>query len=426
MKVLVATVGGTLTPIETAIDSLSPAHAAFICSQSSGANADSLVGRVKHAGGKAEKVLLQYEDDFEHCYRESLKVLSTLREAHPDADVTADYTGGTKTMSAALVSAAMDIPGVQLSLVTGVRFDNVRVAQGTQSLRPMQTGGIAANRLKRAALDSFARYDYVPAMALLREALAQPGLPADAAAELQHWVALARALDCWDRFQHVEAWNLLLNYRDRLTDLCKFLKAVMWSRACGDAAFTCDGLEGSGNTPKGHGYEMVEDLLLNAERRAVRGLYDDAVARLYRATELLAQIRLQREYGIHTGNVDLTNPKLVRDDVDWLRAGTSPHKKKVDVGLVRAYELLGRLNRNETEPLGRLYSLQYHKRIQDFLSYRNQSLLAHGCAPLAVREWKSAHDFFTTFLQDARGAMGLKPYAQPVQFPRDPAILTKS
>jgi hypothetical protein len=33
----------------------------------------------------------------------------------------------------------------------------------------------------------------------------------------------------------------------------------------------------------GHGYEIVEDLLLNAERRAMQDRYDDAVGRLYRA-----------------------------------------------------------------------------------------------------------------------------------------------
>jgi hypothetical protein len=48
----------------------------------------------------------------------------------------------------------------------------------------------------------------------------------------------------------------------------------------------------------GHGYEIVEDLLLNAERRAMQDRYDDAVGRLYRALELLVQIRLLQTYDI--------------------------------------------------------------------------------------------------------------------------------
>ena len=38
---------------------------------------------------------------------------------------------------------------------------------------------------------------------------------------------------------------------------------------------------------------MVEDLLLNAERRAIQGRYEDAIGRIYRAIELIAQIRLK-------------------------------------------------------------------------------------------------------------------------------------
>lgn len=51
-------------------------------------------------------------------------------------------------------------------------------------------------------------------------------------------------------------------------------------------------------------YEIVEDLLLNAKRRVAQELYDDAVERLYRALELLAQIRLST-YNIKTGDVDI-------------------------------------------------------------------------------------------------------------------------
>lgn len=38
---------------------------------------------------------------------------------------------------------------------------------------------------------------------------------------------------------------------------------------------------------------MVEDLVANADRRATEGKYDDAVARLYRATEMVAQVRFR-------------------------------------------------------------------------------------------------------------------------------------
>jgi CRISPR-associated protein (TIGR02710 family) len=423
--VLVATVGGETAPQETAVSSLRPLHATFICSRESTDKTDALVSQVELLGGTAEKLLLDYVDDFEYCYAACLERLICLRNTYPDAEVRADYTGGTKTMCAALVVAAINALGVQLSLVTGARRGSERVMDGTQSLRTVQTGSVRVDRLKTTALEAFGRYDYAATMALLREALAQQGLHGRVAAYLQDWFAVAQALDCWDRFQHKDAWRLLLPYRDRLTDLFPFLKAVMWSRTQADASFTCEGLEGIGKTAKGHGYELVEDLLLNAERRAARGLYDDAVARLYRGTELLAQIRLKCEYELDTSNVDVTNPKLCPDDIEWLKRGALAGRARIDLGLVRSYELLARLNRHGTEPLGANYAEQYRGRIRDFLLLRNASLLAHGCTPLGLKDWESAHSFFNVFLQDVRGALALKPYAQPLQFPTDPSMLTR-
>lgn len=424
-KILVATVGGETTPQATAIDGLRPLHAIFICSRETASKTDDLVLRVQAQGGTAEKLLLDYVDEFEYCYENALEKLVSIRDSYPDAEVRCDYTGGTKTMAAALVAATIDVPGVHLSLVTGARFGSDRVMDGTQSLRTVQTASVRINRLMDAATRTFTRHDYSPSMALLSEALLEPGLTGSAAMHLQDWYAVTRALDYWDRFQHVEAWKLLFAFRNRLNEQFRFLKAVMWSRTCADTSFTCDGLEGIGDTAKGHGYELVDDLRLNAERRAARGLYDDAVARLYRATELLAQIRLKREYHIDTGNVDISSPSLMPADVEWLTRGMSPSKKKIDLGLMRSYELLARFSLRTTEPLGGLFDSRYRDRIRDFLLLRNASLLAHGCTPLTQSEWEKAHLFLSDFLQDAHRAMGLKPYAQPVQFPTEPSAFTR-
>ena len=51
--------------------------------------------------------------------------LQELIDKHPNARIIADYTGGTKTMSAALVLATYD-KKIDLSLVTGPRTDQVK------------------------------------------------------------------------------------------------------------------------------------------------------------------------------------------------------------------------------------------------------------------------------------------------------------
>lgn len=52
---------------------------------------------------------------------------------------------------------------------------------------------------------------------------------------------------------------------------------------------------------------LIYDLIANAERRAkLENKYDDALARLYRATEMLAQFKLEKNYSIRTNNLDLS------------------------------------------------------------------------------------------------------------------------
>ncbi len=59
------------------------------------------------------------------------------------------------------------------------------------------------------------------------------------------------------------------------------------------------------------------DLLRNAERRAARGRYDDAAARLYRALEMLAQMRM----GARSPALDSSRLNLAKS----LRAACRPH-----------------------------------------------------------------------------------------------------
>ena len=59
--------------------------------------------------------------------------------------------------------------------------------------------------------------------------------------------------------------------------------------------------QNSSNDPTEHNlkkYYMLASILNNARRREDENKFDDAVARLYRSLELIAQIRLSKEYGI--------------------------------------------------------------------------------------------------------------------------------
>src|SRR5262249_29939188 len=109
---------------------------------------------------------------------------------------------------------------------------------------------------------------------------------------------------------------------------------------------------------------LLFDLLLNADRRATEGKFDDAVGRLYRLTEMLAQAQLAR-HEIDSSNVDLNKvPENLRSDLESLR--TSP-TSKIQLPLFKSYELLSQMG----EKLGDVFVGD--RRLQNYLTSRNNS-----------------------------------------------------
>jgi hypothetical protein len=72
-------------------------------------------------------------DDLDAAVAIMLDGIHDLRRWFPNAPLVADYTGGTKTMTAALVMAAIESDAVEPQLVTGARADLVKVYDGSQA-----------------------------------------------------------------------------------------------------------------------------------------------------------------------------------------------------------------------------------------------------------------------------------------------------
>ena len=135
-------------------------------------------------------------------------------------------------------------------------------------------------------------------------------------------------------------------------------------------------------------------MLLNADRRAAQGRYDDAVGRLYRALELLVQVRLLKAYGLETGDLDLAKlPAHLRSDFH-------PHgDRKIQIALRRSYDLLSHL---DDDPIGQLYQQQKGK-IIGALEIRNDSLFAHGFQPITDKDYQIVQGALGGFIE-----MGIK------------------
>ncbi len=307
----------------------------------------------------------------------------------------ADYTGGTKTMSAALVLAVYDKKNVDLSLVTGPRTNQVKITSG-ESVRRVDTESMRIS----LAVEQSARYWKHFAYAEAAEMLAgiRP-LNDKSARKVETMKTLGKAFDIWDRFDHAGSAERLIPYRALLaSDHQTLLNSI-------------DNLTREQTHPAVIPARLW-DLWFNALRRAEQERYDDAVARIYRLLEWTAQWILQTRCEVDTANID---PQKIPGSL------SIPANKKgqYQAGLMKAWELIGHhLPDSEVGQFGR----QKLEELQHQISVRNQSILAHGYQPIGERDWHTLKqwfkDNFLELLERETEKAGLRSI--PEQLPQQP------
>ena len=153
------------------------------------------------------------------------------------------------------------------------------------------------------------------------------------------------------------------------------------------------------------------------------GKYDDAVARLYRATELIAQTGLANEGFIELSR--LRDHKIFRipleaiencdnkEAVEYIK-GLDDYwyakKGVVKLALSKSFEFLGYL--------GCQYAKDYldDNKLKDMVSKRNDSLLAHGLNPISKDD---AENLFEGVLKYAIGVFPeIEKYMEMAKFPK--------
>lgn len=418
--ILLCTVGGSHEPILTALRQTTPDFTCFICT-----DRDPATGRPGSDGqilGKGscikarpsdEKPSLaniptqaglredQYEvvhvpaDDLDEVFRILRDTIQSLGRHFPGARLLADYTGGTKTMTAGLVSAALESDGVELQLVTGSRADLVKVRSGMEAVTQANVERVRLERAMRPYIAAWRRYAYAEAQQGLA-ALPRPR-DRDLAARLAMLRDLSRGLDAWDRFDHGVALECLEPYRPRIGRDWTLLLVTLKRLTTEDEA----------QEPA-----RLFDLWRNAERRAAQGRYDDAVARVYRLLEWSAQWLLRSRCGIDTSEV---RPDQVPPDMTL----TPNDRGRIYAGLMQAWKLLAVHQPNT--PASQFFNTAQH-RLLNWLEVRNHSILAHGFRPVADSDWRPLAKWVETGLLTAllRETAALKIRELPPQLPVQP------
>ncbi|QNP30619.1 TIGR02710 family CRISPR-associated CARF protein [Cylindrospermopsis curvispora] len=422
-EILLVTVGGSHQPIVTAIKMLKPDRVVFICSEDSKSQVVGSQVKILENSQRLPNIPTQLElgdkfqpdrdlivikdpDNLQECYREVALYVQNLKKNISNTVIKADYTGGTKSMSIGLAIASIYYE-LELYVTTALRTNINRVERG-EGTQKTSIGPIVADQtIKKFLPILLDQYNYPAIIAEVNRLLISWELPTDKKYEIRLLHTSCLGLDKWDKFEHREALNLLEPQMKNpvIKDLVIFLKRVIRSRKQIDDKYDAT------NTTEGHGYEIVEDLILNAERRAKQERYDDAVGRLYRALELLAQIRLLKEYDLKTEEVNIEKiPENLRDKYSEKRSLT---KGKIQIGLRSSYELLSELN----DPMGKIY-MEHSNRIIDALEVRNNSLFAHGFKPIKLEEYEKVKQVFVNFIKSGISSVNQnKSQKRAPQFP---------
>jgi CRISPR-associated protein (TIGR02710 family) len=192
---------------------------------------------------------------------------------------------------------------------------------------------------------------------------------------------------------------------------------VAWKRyAYQEAAAGLERIRVAANAPDRQSLNRSEagarppvDLWLNAQRRASQGRFDDAVARIYRLIEWTAQWLIRTKLKADTGDFP---EHLLPEDARPNGQG------RIKLPLWAAWQVV----RSHMQGPAHDLIASHGKELRDLLSIRNDSILAHGFAPVPQASWDRmqqwAQDRFLPVLHHYAKETGVKKPLQ--QLPTDP------
>jgi len=394
MPALLVSVGGSLEPILHSVRTHRPSHVAYFCSSGTRDTAEAIQASL--SAGATGETHPPFPDYLEvGRYEELGPCYAALRQAIPawlathaidPADVIVDYTGGTKTMSAALVLAASELFS-NFSYIGGTQRDKAGVGvvlSGSESVH-YQTNPwreLAVREFDRAAT-LWSTGQYQAARGLLRATKKQ--LPLERRPACERVILLADALD--DRLAlclHAAA--------SKFADLAKKLgkqtpppaALLAYCELAATRLASAHAASGPAADPRAQLRELLDNALLTA--RLDR--HDDASARLYRALELFGQNELARLTGgaFHLGQLakKLTAVPPALATFPPFAAPDGPALARRGIPLEQVYRALAHLG----HPAGLRAVAEFDgpeaskSPWRAATQRRNQSILAHGLQPV--------------------------------------------
>lgn len=380
--------------IRFSIKQLSPNYVLFVATTKSKDETLPFILEDSVMQGKECKIeILQSENDVEKIREEVLSYIEKLSKlGYLPKDIVADYTSGTKAMSAGLVLSSIESNLGTLSYVVGERNSEGRVITGNEQLIISEPNRTHGDLLFREAVELFNNCQFDACLEVAKQA--KELFAESLFQEKIHVLSkLADAYSLWDKFALKDAFcnldgvsNSELLAKWGIKSQVEKNKEILYKEKDNDFCL-----------------EKTADLLENAKRRGdLERKYDDAVARLYRCFEYMAQFRIA-EKGLYKKKAD-GNPDTENIDIIKLPEGLQnkyekckdPRDGKVKLSLFKCFELLADLE----DDLENFFKRTYEEENGDFkklLSLRNNSILAHGFNPIPEQFYKQMLDKIEKF-----------------------------
>lgn len=385
---MLISVGGSPQPILKSISHYRPSFVSFLVSQQTSQVAISIVNELKNLGieFQYEQSICENPEDLLDCYNVAEKaVLRILNKGYKASDIVVDYTGGTKNMSVAISLASIKY-GSSYTYIGGKERtkDGVGIVidgkeEVYHSLNPWDF--LAINEKENIAT-LFNTYQFKSAKEI-----------ADSVSnKTTRYKSLFRKIGLiiegfykWDLFCHEDALRMF--DRAKADELAHEYDERWMKDFAQNVLNAIERLKGlvkdSGKPTKA----MICDLFSNAERRFEEGKIDDAILRLYRIVEMIAQMRLSQIYNIDVSDVKLEQlPDSMKDSFKAKYLDMQDNKIKLPQNA--AFTLLKELG----DDVGKVF-VANEKKFKSIQHSRNYSYLAHGFQSSSDKTYISLKDF---------------------------------
>lgn len=315
------------------------------------------------------------ENDADKTYAHFEKVIACrIAAGTPPERMVADFTRGTKAMSAALVLAASryDIP--RLRYIVGQRGKTGNVIAGTEDIHEFPTRISSGHRLLDQALLVMKKGNFAAVLDILPDVSGpMAGVWPDDVQKLSRFGRAAAAFyAAWDRLDYAEAGKLLGGGLPECpdkgwecfvprTDVCKHVRRLAETKPdlneeCADWVRV-----------------RAVDLLANGERRIRDRQFEDAYLRAYRVLELIGQARLFM-HGLDSAHIPPEEPTVQKLKRDLEKKKSKNFDDNGEGQYAASRIVVARLLTRKQDHMGqKLIDVG-----NGFASARNDSLLIHG------------------------------------------------